>query len=390
MQKLKVFLKHCLGKLPKTKKIIQIIIENSHKPLHVRQGGQKKALVLYITLPFKTKKHHEHSNQKEVLVMADVLAEIGFTVDVVDFQSEFVIEYSRYDLLIGFGPAFARSFQDDNFKGKRILHLTGANPNFSNEAEARRCQNLLERRGVLITPRREVYWPWMFSAINSDAIFVLGNSWTLSTYYGINKNTFLVPVPYVAPIDEGAIKRDFSNARYNFCWFAGGGAVHKGLDLLLEAFDEIDENFHLDVCGPIEAEVKFISTYKKSLFANPQITFHGFVDASSYSMKKIMQKNGFVILPSCSEGGGSSVITCMAAGLVPIVTNEASIDIHDFGIKIDSFSVSAIREAIRLAASLNVDDLETRSIKASAHAKSNHSYKSYANALANLIIKIIN
>ncbi|HUX53523.1 MAG TPA: hypothetical protein VMV56_03840, partial [Williamwhitmania sp.] len=179
-------------------KIARQIHLYTQRPIPVRKEGKKKVLICYITKPFQTQNHRGHSNQQEVVKMSDVLAGLGFSVDVVDYNSEFNINYSPYDLLIGFGGAFARSFSVADFRGKRILHFTGANPNFSNEAEARRARNLFERRGVLMVPRRETYWPWMFSAINSDAMFVLGNSWTLSTFDGLNPNTYQIPVPFVA------------------------------------------------------------------------------------------------------------------------------------------------------------------------------------------------
>ena len=376
-------------KYPSVFKIARQILWQFKKPISVRQGGQRNALICYIIQPFRTTNHRGHSNQKEVVVMADVLAELDFAVDVVDYNSEFNIDYSPYDLLIGFGGAFSRSFSVPDFRGKRILHLTGANPNFSNEAEARRSRNLWERRGVLVAPRREVYWPWMFSAINSDAMFVLGNNWTISTYDGLNKNMHLIPVPYVMPVGQEIIKRDFANTRHNFCWFSGSGAVHKGLDLLLEAFDGIDNDFHLDVCGPIGCEVDFLATYKDYLFANPQVTFHGFVDVDSKKMQTIMTTNAFVIFPSCSEGGGSSVITCMAAGLVPIVTKEASIDIRDFGVLIEYPTIQSIREAMLLAGSMSKGELENRSTKSSAYARLGHSYETYADVLRESIIKSI-
>lgn len=377
-------------KFPFLVKVARLILQNNLNPISVRRGGQKSALICYITPPFRTQNHRCHSNQKEVIIMADVLADLDFSVDVVDYHSEYDINYCAYDLLIGFGQAFARSFSDINFQGKRILHLTGANPNFSNEAEARRAQSLYERRGVLLQPRREVYWSWMYSAINSDAIFVLGNNWTLLTYEGLNNNTRLIPVPYVKPLIQEAIEKDWENARHRFCWFGGGGALHKGLDLVLEAIDCIGSDYHLDVCGPVGHESDFTKLYEKSLFANTKVTFHGFVDVESQAMRTILGTNVFVIFPSCSEGGGSSVITCMAAGLIPIVTKEASVEIGDFGFLIDSSDVSSVVSAMRKAGSLNNEELIIRSEKAVMYAREKHSYEAYEQALRKSILEVIN
>ncbi|TKB26457.1 glycosyltransferase family 4 protein [Desulfopila sp. IMCC35006] len=377
------------AKYPVVSRIRSQILSYFKKPISVRQGGHNKALICYITHPFQAQNHRHHSNQKEVIVMADVLAELDFVVDVVDYNSEFDIDYAPYNLLIGFGGAFARSFSAPNFRGKRILHMTGANPNFSNEAEARRSRSLWVRRGVLLAPRREVYWPWMFSAINADAMFILGNNWTRSTYDGLNQNTYLISVPYVAPVEHEVIRKDFSKTKQNFCWFAGGGAVHKGLDILLEAICVLDNDFHLDVCGPIGREMEFVSLYRDLLFANPKVSFHGFVDVGSQKMRDIIANNTFVILPSCSEGGASSVITCMAAGLIPVVTKESSIEIGDFGILIENSTNSSILETMLLAGTMSREELEVRSEKSAVYARLEHSYDHYAKVLRASILCVV-
>lgn len=357
------------------------------KPAPIFKNGHKHALLCYLSKPFKTQNHRSHSNQREVVVLANVLNELGFSVDVVDYCSMAKIDYSRYQLLIGFGSAFANSFLGMSFKGTRILHMTGANLNFSNQAEAWRAHQLRERRGVLLSPRREAYWPWMFSAINSDAIFVLGNSWTASTYEGLNDRIFQLPVPFVAPKISN-LKRDFETARRRFCWFAGSGALHKGLDLILDAIDQLGDEFHLDICGPIEQEADFLEVYDKSIYGNPRVSFHGFIDVASLEMENLMLNNAFVIFPSCSEGGGSSVITCMAAGLIPVVTKEASVEIGDFGILIEYPSVAAIVESMFIASEMSRDELHHRSIKASKFAQMAHTYDAYRNEIRQAVVTV--
>ena len=381
------FLKRLRTQLPQMLMIGRLLRLYNSKPIPIFRNGRKHALLCYLSHPFKTQNHRNHSNQKEVVVLANVLNELGFSVDVVDYCSMAKINYSRYDLLIGFGSAFANSFLEMNFKGKRILHMTGANLNFSNQAEAWRAHQLRERRGVLLAPRREAYWPWMFSAINSDAIFVLGNSWTVSTYDGLNDKIFRLPVPFVAP-KISTLERDFETSKRRFCWFAGSGALHKGLDLILDAMDQLGDEFHLDICGPIEQEADFLELYDKSIFANPRVSFHGFIDVASKKMENLMLTNAFVVFPSCSEGGGSSVITCMAAGLIPVVTKEASVEIGDFGILIAYPSVASIVESMFMASELSRDELHLRSIKASTFAQMAHTYDVYSNELRQAVVSV--
>jgi len=369
--------------------VIRLIRQKKSNPITVGLNGEKKALICYITKPFLTNDHKWHSNQKEVIVIAETLEDLDYSVDVVDYNSCYDIDYKSYDLLIGFGLTYAKSFSDANFTGKRILHLTGANPNFSNRAEAERAQRLHDRKGVYLVPRREVYWPWMYSAINSDAIFILGNTWTLSTYDGLNNNVRLIPVPYVSPPLTSTPQKNWNSAKHRFCWFAGSGALHKGLDLVLDALDSLSNCFHVDVCGPIESETDFLTLYEDALFKNPKVTFHGIVDVESQLMRTILATNAYVIFPSCSEGGGSSVVTCMAAGLIPIVTKEASVEIGDFGLLIDSLEVSAVASAMNKASMLDNDELKNRSDKAAKYARNSNSYEKYRVKLRESIVEVI-
>jgi glycosyltransferase involved in cell wall biosynthesis len=376
------------AKYPVQAEMLRVMRSYLVQPLRVSNSGSQNALISYISRPFRMRDNGSHSNQKEVLMMADVLAELGYSVDVIDHDSNFDIDYSKYDLLIGFGPAFSRSFSAPDFCGKRILHITGANPNFSNEAEARRAKSVRERRGRLLAPRREVHWSCMFSAINADALFVLGNQWTLSTYNGLNESCHIVPVPYVPPADP-IPRRQTASTKKHFCWFGGGGAIHKGLDLLLDAISELDSNFHLDVCGPVQHEEDFVSAYQDELLSNPHVTFRGFVDVSSEEMRTIMAENSFVIFPSCSEGSASSVLTCMAAGLIPVVTEESGIEIIDFGLRIKQATTGSIQEAMRLASSLSDAELGIRSQKASEYARRAHSRETYSNVLRESLVSVL-
>lgn len=358
-------------------------------PICVKRGGQRKALLCYITKPFRSHSAVSHPNHTEALIIAGLLAELNYEVDVVDHNSQFAIDYRGYDVLIGFGRTFARSFCDTGFNGRRILYLTGANPHFSNIAEAERIKRLYERRGVRMEPRREVYWPWVCAAVNSDALIVLGNEWTLTTYASTHGSTFLVPVPYVQPVKVEKTKSDFIMGGRRFLWFGGGGAVHKGLDVLLEAVDNMRDDVHLDVCGPVDLESDFIALYRTMLWEHPKISFHGFVEAESAKMREILARNAFVIFPSCSEGGGSSVLTCMSAGLIPVVTEEASVETGDFGISIASGSITSIQDAIRQAISLSEAERTVRSRKAAEYAVRAHSREAYSTSMREALIRCL-
>lgn len=359
-------------------------------PMLVRKGGKKKALISYIKRPFKSHSTLTHCNVIEAIVVADVLHNLGWEVCVADYRARKELQLSTFSLVIGFGFPFAQSFADTSFTGKRIMYLPGANPNYSNAAEAARAKQLCERTGVLLKPRREAYSPWMFGAINADAIFVLGNEWTVSTYSSeINKNIFKIPVPFIGNFsDHEYDSRDWKSVGNRFVWFAGSGALHKGLDLVLDAIALSKNSFHLDVCGPISNEKDFIDLYSHMLFRQNNIKFHGFVDVASEAMHRVMEQSAFVVFPSCSEGGGSSVLTCMAAGLIPIVTRESSIYVGDFGITIENVTPEGVLSALMLAAELPIEEKIRRSQEARSYVFNQHSIEIFKTVFSRAISEV--
>jgi glycosyltransferase involved in cell wall biosynthesis len=264
--------------------------------------------------------------------------------------------------------------------------MTGANPNFSNYAEANRLRHFKNRKGVFLTPKREVYWPWVFSTINSDALIIVGNKWTAATYNDYNDKIFTVPVPYITTPENLVTTNGCQN---KFVWFAGPGAVHKGLDLALEAVDRIGNDITLHVCGNLKREQQLIASYNDVLQKNDKIKLWGMVNPNDQTMHQICAESAFVLLPSCSEGSASSVITCMAKGLIPVVTKESGINLDGFGIEILEGSVEGVTAAMQKACALSIEEINKQRKAVIEYVMANHSPASFKNKL-NLALAGIN
>jgi glycosyltransferase involved in cell wall biosynthesis len=152
--------------------------------------------------------------------------------------------------------------------------------------------------------------------------------------------------------------------------------VHKGLDLLLGTFISIPE-FTLYVAGPVSGEPDFVKAYNSELYQYPNIKTLGWLDVEGPVLEQVMDTCVGVILPSCSEGGGGSVITGMHAGLLPVVSYEASVDVHDFGILLSEISMNAIREAVTSIASMSAIELKSKSLKAWQYAREFHTREKF-------------
>ena len=97
---------------------------------------------------------------------------------------------------------------------------------------------LRDRRGVALDSHK-------FIGINraietADYATLLGNAFDYATYAFAGKPVFQVPNPAAVayPFPEA---KDFAAARRRFLWIGSQGFVHKGLDLVLEAFARMPE-----------------------------------------------------------------------------------------------------------------------------------------------------
>lgn len=347
----------------KTKDILRYLYVSYSMPRVVSSDGREKVLMCYIKSPFySTNKPIKHCNVIESRKIAEVFQEFGYSVDVVDHRCKRKINYSKYSMIFGFGNAYRESF-NYNKNLKRILYLTGSNPNFSNEMEAKRLNDIFKRKGKLLKPKRETYWPWVFTAINSDLVILTGNEHTKFTYQDLINDIKTVPVPAV----PSNLMPNESPTK-GFLWFGGAGAVHKGLDLILDGMNNFNNNFTIDICGPIKSETEFFDLYKGDI-QKENVNFIGMIDPASLEMQHVIKNNSFVILPSCSEGMASSVITCMQHGLIPLITKECGIDIEDFVIEIKDLTPEAIKDAILRALDLSNNEIEVMRNKAIEYTK---------------------
>ena len=347
----------------------------------------KSVLLAYIVTPFrKDKISLDHTNKLEVKELAKILKDLKFNIDVFDFRYDSKINYNKYSLIIGFGKPIENSFYNE-FHGKRIYYGTGAHVCHQNNAELKRLKNLFKRKGEMLSPKRLISQTWSNSTMLSDALFITGNKWTASTYKKFYDGPiYNIPISAYNFFDFKNINRNWTEARKNFLWIGGSGLVHKGLDICIDSFIELP-NYNLHILGPEEED--FFNLYDSEL-KNENIFYHGFVDVSSLKFKKIVEKCGFVIFPSCSEGGGGSALTAMFTGLIPLVTKESSINIKDFGFLIDDIAIKSLRKKIEKISYIKKNKLEIKSEKSFDYCKENHTIKNYKKNVRSFLKELIN
>lgn len=166
------------------------------------------------------------------------------------------------------------------------------------------------------------------------------------------------------------------------------GMVHKGLDLVLEAFSELPD-CHLTVCGPVNREPDFEQAYAKELYRTKNIQTTGIVDLRSELFRSIVRNTGSLLYPSCSEGQAGSVITAMHAGLIPVISAESGVNVEDFGIIFPECTVDEIIKTATTIARTPENELERMAKGAWQYARDNHTRQTFAENYDRFVSRIL-
>ncbi len=365
-------------------KKIRFILSKRVIKLTLSKKSIGNVLISYTTLPFLNPKSiNGHTNRWECMEIARIFLKHNYSVDVIDHTNKSFIPKKKYKYCIDVQDNLERL---SPFLGKdciKIFHITTAHWLFQNTAEYKRLLDIKERRGFILTPQRTLKPSFNIEYANIASI--LGNDFTEGTYKYAKKEIHKIPISttHAFPSPE---KKNFDLARKNFIWLGGVGMAHKGLDLVLEAFSEMPE-YNLTIFGKKDAD--FEEVYKKELYETPNIQYEGHIDIGSQKFKDVIENSIATVFSSCSEGQSGSVITCMHAGLIPIISYQSGVNVNNFGIIFKENTVDEIKKQVRYLTSLSNEELKNRAIKTWEYANKNHTREKFSQEYEKFILKII-
>jgi len=183
-------------------------------------------------------------------------------------------------------------------------------------------------------------------------------------------------------------QKHYDACRANFRWFGSQGFVHKGLDLVLEAFADMPD-YQLYVCGPFQKEKEFVKVFYPELYQTPNIHAIGWVDVNGPEFLEVVNKCVGGVYPSCAEGQAGAATTLMHAGLVPLVSYESGVDVDDCGVVFKDHSIQTIRETVRMVSQLPADHLQRMARKAWECARAVHTRENFAREFQKAIFTIL-
>jgi hypothetical protein len=327
----------------------------------------------------------KHQNRWQARELARIAGDLGFTVDVMDPGCPEEARTVRYDLVIdlhpGLTPAYEKACRTDT---RRIAYITGSNPAYSNRAELRRIAEVGRRTGVRLKPRRQVPEFRQEAFDLCSGFFFIGNRTNLETYSEFRLppvhfvRNFAYPVPALGDRDRKATE---------FLFLASGGQVHKGLDRLL-AVVAGREDWTLHVCSAFHEEPDFCHLFRSQLFGRKNIIPHGFLSLDSDRFLRVAARCSVLVLPSCSEANAGSVLSGVAAGLVPLVTRECGFEpdeVHRF----PGSGLEAIQAGLESIAGHGIEWLRSEADRVGALVRDRYSPEAYSESVRTALESVL-
>lgn len=336
-----------------------------------------RVLIAYILDPFLlapgAPAATTHTHHGESLLIAQVYLELGYSVDVIDYRNDEFIPNGNYDFFVSARTQFERIARLLNPSCIKIAHLDTAHFLFNNAATYARALALQQRRGQTCTSLRIIESNRAIECADYGAL--LGGEYLAETYAYAQKPLYSLPIPtvatYAAP--EG---KDYDACRRRFLWFGSSGLIHKGLDLVLEAFAPL-EDYELLVAGPIEDDLEFRRIYERELYGLRHIRTVGWLDVTKPEFTDMADRCIALVFPSCAESASASSLTCMQAGLIPILSREAGVAVGAYGRILEHNTIGDIQETVRQIAALPAIELKRMSHAAWQYAHTLHTKENY-------------
>lgn len=365
--------------------------------VNVPAVGKKRGDVLlsYLTGPFTlTPWEHftdPHTSYWECGEIARLFSIRGYEVDIINWSDTRFIPKKQYAVIVDIKQNLERLSTHLPVSCKKVMHIV-----FSprqNEAENTRLEHLKSRRGVTLSPQRKE--PSSLNVAYADFLEGFGNKTVHSAFANDKKPIYKIPIS-VAQIFDFPKEKDFSRARKNFLWFGGGGAILKGLDIVIEAFADMPDT-HLHIIGPSAYEKEFERVYARELalshihrYQRPGINTNGIMMVGNIPFLEIANMCVALVYPSASEGTSGAVVQGMHAGIIPIITKETGISEDAPAMILETHpSIESIRAQVRAVANMEPETLRAQAYNTWEYARAHHTKETFSGAYSKFISDIL-
>ncbi|HQQ93914.1 MAG TPA: hypothetical protein PLQ93_05130 [Bacteroidia bacterium] len=352
-----------------------------------------RALLIYVTsaIPYYISGNvmacpfiDSHAMIWEAAEMVRLLNHSGYVVDVLDcFEKKHNIDWETYNVIIDERNNLIHAPQ---IQGQtKVYYSTGMQWEFHNAAEMLRTRFFHARHGIWLNPQRIVE-PIMSDCVASHMTY-FGNPENLNPFAAKpEKHPLNVSVTHVPE------KIFFTKRPLDFLWMGSSGALHKGLDLAVDALADI-KGSKLHIFGHLNADPLYRFWLKDMCNKHPNVVYHGPAKINSESFRQIASSCLAHVYPSCAEGGPGSVAQTGHFGLIPIVTQTANVRSAVHGIVLkgenDHSLISSIRQSAETLLSLGDNELKARREAIIDFSRANHTREAYSQSIKQVFNHIL-
>lgn len=345
---------------------------------------QKKILVSYMDYgrtAYSIRYDKAHTNLQEMFQMIKVLIDMDFCIDVCgcnnqDVSLEMPSDY--YDYILGFGEMF-RLARERNPQAYSIIYMTENPYAVSYARERERIEYFYERHRRKVPFVRTGKFYKENDEQSANAVICLSE-----TKYYTGKALYRI---YPSAFKNDKFVQGIQGQRINtnFLVFGTKGFVHKGNDLLVEVFEKHPE-WQLYLCGrEITQECR-----KIGLKLPTNVVNCGFVSVESDEFLELVKKCPFVLLPSCSEGMSTALMTCMRHGLIPVTMRGTGMDeLAPYCEYFEGYQISMIEKKITELVSMDWDCVTEKSRQIYEYANRTFTLEEYTNNFKKIILSIM-
>lgn len=318
----------------------------NHDPLAT---GQKKILIAYINPMFRNAGVTLHSNISELFIILQYFIERKYEIDLIPVESfdYKMLDPVRYDVIFGFGEPFRYAVKNNaNKNAINILYLTESAPPFSLQREKERIEYFFERHRKRIKISRSALYFRREDLELPGFCLLIGGAHTKSTYQDLfdPDRIYCIDPTALANTRYRFKERVIEKTRKRFVWFGSNSFVHRGLDVIIDAFNILPD-CELLIYGYYWDDEKNL---KRLIGKAANIRLMGVMDVQSDDFLELTESCSFVISASCSEGMSTSLLTCMKHALIPVATIETGVEnIEKLGYLLSGFKVGQIAKTIQ-------------------------------------------
>lgn len=352
---------------------------------------EKNALVIYTAealskyLSNSLSEFHEfssHSGFQESIELLNSLLNQGYTVDYLNLVDTPKISWSKYELVIDAGNNLEKAEQVNG--QKRIYYSTGCHWRTFYANAYKHCDSFNKRNGILLYPDRQLVPN--YSDEVADIITCFGGTYQTNSFE-LNRHKvkpLVISTNYCPPTSYAKL----IGSKTKFMWYGGHGPFHKGLDLVVDAFEKMPE-FELHIFGNIELNIKLYAWFKQKAALSKNIVYHGWANPNSVIFQKYAQLCDALVYASSSEGGAGSVIQAIQFGLIPIINKSTAIDLANTTFNISGTTpeeeILSIRENVTKFSATSTEEIQNYSNKLSIEYVKKHNLDMYAKSLKEII-----